>query len=600
MPDWLGIHEPVLVNTIGHCAGAMIFGMLLYFLVVNRHRAREDRSRLPAVAAALAMLWNVGSLVAMATGPTGGVAADVIVAASFSVLSLLPAVLLHISLESRHRALWIAGYALSAVAIGLHAADLLLRGPRLHYAALLMVTLGFAGLTIISVCIELLQEHRAAGSRLAGAMGLFLFAISFVHFGGGPARMAWSMELALHHAGLPLALLVLLQDYRFLLVDAFLRFMVNASLAAAAVLVPIAVLQSPSFRERLRHPFEAGLLFVSAGLLLTLFVYLRNRIQSFLTHVIFLRSNVDEPLRELHDLARATASEADYLRGSAQIMARFLRATRYDVTEQHPHGAGTLTTVVPIRFSRGDAAYVLLGPRDGGRRYLSEDLGVLARLAAAVAEHIEQLRSLQLQNLVSQAELKALQAQINPHFLFNSLNTLYGMIDRSNAQARRMVLNLADVFRYLLRSERTFIAIEEEIKIVRAYLEIEELRLGSKLRTEIQVDDSALHATIPLLSVQPLVENAVKHGVAARMGTGFVRLKIQADGHAISVEVSNSGECDPRALESPTGIGLTNVRRRLALCYGAETQLAVRTADGITTIGFVLPAAPVPEVVAAV
>jgi two-component system LytT family sensor kinase len=616
MPDWLGIHEPVLVNTIGHCAGAMIFGMLVYFLLVNGHRAREGRSRLPVVAAVLAMLWNLGSLIAMATGPTGGMAADLIVAASFSVLSLLPAVLLHISLESRHRALWIAGYVLSAIAVVLHAADLLLRGPRLHYAALLLVTLGFAGLTIISVCIELLQEHRAAGSRLAGAMGLFLFAISFVHFGGGPARMAWSMELALHHAGLPLALLVLLQDYRFLLVDAFLRFMVNASLAAAAVLVPIGVLQYPAFRERLRHPFEAGVLFVSAGLLLTLFVYLRNRIQSFLTHVIFLRSNVDEALRELHDLARAAGNEAEYLHGSAQIMARFLRASRCDVTQQRPRSGGALTApasvvdssnwtvppwvhaLVPIRFSRGDEAYVLLGPRDGGRRYLSEDLGVLARLGAAVAEHIEQLRSLQMQSLVSQAELKALQAQINPHFLFNSLNTLYGTIDRSNAQARRMVLNLADVFRYLLRAERTFIEVEEEVKIVRAYLEIEELRLGPKLRTEIEIDDSALHATIPLLSVQPLVENAVKHGVAARMGTGFVRLRIKADAEGVSVEVSNSGECDPLTLANPAGIGLANVRRRLALCYGSETRLAVRAGDGITTIGFVLPGKPVPEIAA--
>ena len=75
---------------------------------------------------------------------------------------------------------------------------------------------------------------------------------------------------------------------------------------------------------------------------------------------------------------------------------------------------------------------------------------MLARLGAAVAEQVEQLRSVQMQNLVSQAELKALQAQINPHFLFNSLNTLYGAIDRGNAEARRLVLNLADVYRYLL------------------------------------------------------------------------------------------------------------------------------------------------------
>ena len=97
MPDWLSIHEPVLVNTIGHCAGAVIFGILLYFFLVNWRRTREKRSSLPVLATILAMLWNLGSLVALATGPGSGMVPDVIVAASFSVLSLLPAVLLHIS-----------------------------------------------------------------------------------------------------------------------------------------------------------------------------------------------------------------------------------------------------------------------------------------------------------------------------------------------------------------------------------------------------------------------------------------------------------------------------------------------------------------------
>src|SRR5579862_2635881 len=99
MPDRLSIHEPVLVNTIGHCAGVIVFGILLYLFVVNWRRAREDRTSLPAVAAALAMLWNIGSLIGIATGPNSGIVADLIVAGSFSVLSLLPAVLLHISLE---------------------------------------------------------------------------------------------------------------------------------------------------------------------------------------------------------------------------------------------------------------------------------------------------------------------------------------------------------------------------------------------------------------------------------------------------------------------------------------------------------------------
>ena len=610
MPDWLSIHEPVLVNTIGHCAGSVIFGMLLYLFLVNWRRAREERSRLPAIAAALALLWNIGSLIALATGPTGGMVADIIVAASFSVLSILPAVLLHISLESHHRTLWMSGYVLSLTAVALHVVDLITGAPRFHYAALLLVTLGFAWLTAIFVILEMRQRNRAAISRLAGAMVLFLFAISFVHFSSDHAQQAWSKEIALHHAGIPLALFVLLQDYRFLLLDAFLRFVVNASLAAAALLISIRIVQSPDFDRHLQHPFDAGLLFVSACLLLTLFVYIRNHIQGWLTRVIFLRSSVEDALRELRQLARATDAEAEYLRHAAELIASFVRAKRFDLTEEVAVENGVLATpatvmeagkwrlpswvhaVVPLRFSKGDTRYLLLGPRDGGRRYLSEDLAVLTRLGAGVVEQVEQLRGIQMQNLVSQAELRALQAQINPHFLFNSLNTLYGTIDRGNAEARHLVLSLSEVFRYLLRTDRTIIEIEEELKIVRAYLEIEKLRLGPKLRTEIRIDDAALHATIPMLSIQPLVENAVKHGVAPRTGTGFVRLSVTADADVISVTVSNSGEFDTRALtytRGNGGIGLANVRRRLELCYGEESRFQAQAENGITNVGFLLP-----------
>jgi two-component system LytT family sensor kinase len=153
-------------------------------------------------------------------------------------------------------------------------------------------------------------------------------------------------------------------------------------------------------------------------------------------------------------------------------------------------------------------------------------------------------------------------------------------------------LNLSDVFRYLLRSDRTFIEVEEEMKIVRAYLEIEKLRLGPKLKTEIHIDDAALHASIPMLSIQPLVENAVKHGVAPRMGTGFVRLSVTTESGVVSVTVSNSGEFDTRAVTSARGdggIGLANVRRRLELCYGEETRFSAQAEDGMTTVGFLLP-----------
>jgi|SRR5579871_4618792 len=610
MPDWLSIHEPVLVNTIGHCAGAVIFGMLLYFFLVNWRWAREQRSKLPAIAAALALLWNVGSLIALASGPAAGMAADIVIAASFSILSLLPAVLLHISLESNYRTLWVSGYALSLTAVALHVADLVTGAQRFHHAALLLVTLGFTWLTVISVVLEMRRRNRAAISRLVGAMMLFVFAISFVHFGSQHAHQDWSKEIALHHAGIPLALFVLLQDYRFLLLDAFLRFVVNASLAAAALLISIRVVRSPDFSRYLREPFDAGLLFVSACLLLVLFAYVRNRVQGWLTRVIFLRSNVDDVVRELQQLARACRTETEYLPQAADVIARFVRATRFDLTDDAPVAEGDpalpatakdigdwecpywMQAVVPLRFSSGDARYLLLGARQSGRRYLSEDLAALTRLGAIVSEQVEQLRGIQMQSLVSQAELRALQAQINPHFLFNSLNTLYGTIDRDNAEARQLVLNLSEVFRYLLRSDRTFIEIQEEVRIVRAYLEIEKLRLGAKLQTDIEIDRDVLHAAIPLLSIQPLVENAVKHGVASRIGTGFVRLRVTAQLAGISVTVSNSGECDASALTSARGdrgIGLANVRRRLELCYGEDTAFLAQAENGVTTVGFLLP-----------
>jgi len=554
------------------------------------------------------MLWNIGSLIALETGPNGGLTADIIIAASFSVLSLLPAVLLHTSLGTDHRALWISGYFLSAVAVALHISDLLTQAPRFHYAALLLVTLGFGGLTVISVVLEVRQKDGAAGSRLAGAMALFLFAISFVHFGSQHPRQVWSGEIALHHAGLPLALLVLFQDYRFLLLDTFLRFIVNASLAAAALLIGVRVIRSGDITPYLQRPFDLGLLFVAACLLLIGFVYVRNRMQQLLTRVIFLRSNVEEPMRELHQLGGRVTDETEYLSNAIEIIARFLHAARFWLAEEPSLQAADMApafavlepahwglpswvqAVVPLRLSRGAAKYLLLGSRKGGRRYLSEDCALLARLGAAVVEHVEQLRAAQMRNLMSQAELRALQAQINPHFLFNSLNTLYGTIGRENAEARRLVLNLSDVFRYFLQSDRTFIPVEEELRIVRAYLEIEELRLGPRLRTSIEVDGTVLKASIPALSIQPLVENAVKHGVAARTGDGFVRLAIKREQNRVAVSVSNSGECDRRILsDSGKGVGLANVRRRLALCYGEETCIELNVRDGLTTLSFALP-----------
>ena len=184
-----------------------------------------------------------------------------------------------------------------------------------------------------------------------------------------------------------------------------------------------------------------------------------------------------------------------------------------------------------------------------------------------------------------------MQSQINPHFLFNALNTLYGIIPREAAGARRTVLNLADIFRYFLQSEKTFIPLGEELQIVRAYLEIEALRLGPRLRTEIDVDDAALMLPIPILSIQPLVENAVKHGISAKPEAGWLRLQVRAAVDAVTVIVEDSGGGAQPESSPGTGVGLANVTRRLELCYGAEAAVHFQTGPDGTRVEFRIPRA---------
>jgi len=547
-------------------------------------------------------------LVGLATAPEGGSVSDAIVAASFSALSLLPAVLLHISLgPPRRPVLWITGYVVSGLAIALHISDLITTAPRFHYAALLMITIGFGALTTFAVVQEaILAGKNASSARLAGAMVLFLFAISFVHFGSAHDARAWSGEAILHHAGIPLALFVLLQDYRFLLLDAFIRFLVNGLFAALAAWAALQVEARFGITSLAAHtPFYFGLVFGLACLGLSLFAWTHAGVQRLLTRAVFLRVHRDHAVSKLRNLALTIPAEQEYLAAASKVVAEFLSARRVAIRPDAGNRIERANAVVdpdrwnlphwvhavaPLRFARGDIQLLLLGSRFGGRRYLSEDVEILERLGSVTCEQVERIRSSEMQLLISQAELRSLQAQINPHFLFDALNTLYGTIAPENSAARRLVSNLASLFRYSFSVNRGLIRIEEELTIVRAYLEIEKLQLGGKLTTEIDVDEAALRDEVPVLSIQPLVENAVKHGVAARAGPGLVRLSIRRSVERITVEVLNSGSFrEPAPDGERNGVGLANVQRRLASCYGGGCAVQICNENDATVVSFCVP-----------
>lgn len=210
-----------------------------------------------------------------------------------------------------------------------------------------------------------------------------------------------------------------------------------------------------------------------------------------------------------------------------------------------------------------------------------------------VSEQVERFRHEALKRLLSEAELRALQSQINPHFLFNALNTIYGTIDRTSQQARRMVLNLAEILRYALQTDRQFIQLNEELKIVRAYLEIEKLRLGDRLEIAWSVSEASGSALIPVLSIQPLVENAVKHGISVKREKGIVRIFAEQRSAGLYIAVEDTGggfQLEGGMRDSKrTGVGLDNVRQRLKLYYGDDAELKIRSDTTGSLVSFIIP-----------
>jgi two-component system, LytTR family, sensor kinase len=600
------VKESLLVNALGHAAGVLIFGIFLYLLIQDRAARKLREGAKSMLAAALALVWNLASLLVLGFGARKG--SDTI---AFSVLSLLPAVLFDLCLAGRNRFLVRCGYGLSAVAIGLHAAELFQPDPRYHQWGLNLITVGFVALTCIAaVAVSRDANRRGATSRLIGTMSLFLLAISFVHFGGAHGQQVWSRELAFHHAAIPLALLVLLQDYRFVLLDAFLRFLANVLLAAVFVSGAAAAWKLDLLRGT-PAPFDQALLLTGACLLLIAFALLRTQVQALLTRLLFRRKDVEALLRGLKQVVR---EEQSYLASAASQLSEFTGAPasleasadldRMELrrpmlisefsrlrTELEARG---LEVVLPIRLPSRGTRYILLGRRSGGRRYLSEDLAALGRAGSIIVEQIELYRESEMRRLAAQAELRALQSQIHPHFLFNALNALYGIIPREAKGARETVLNLADIFRYFLETRKTYLPLEQELNIVRAYLEIERLRLGPKLRIEFDVAKEALATPIPVLSIQPLVENAVKHGIAPRAEGGLVRIEARhTASRALEIRVRDTGA--GFAKPGAGGIGLENVARRLELCYGSEAALEIRSGVDGTEVSFAIPPAAVPQ-----
>ncbi len=189
-------------------------------------------------------------------------------------------------------------------------------------------------------------------------------------------------------------------------------------------------------------------------------------------------------------------------------------------------------------------------------------------------------REVRLQLALREAELRALEAQINPHFLFNCLNSIRALVIENPPLAQDMITRFATILRYNLRRDLNHtVPLASEMEVVSDYLALEAVRLEDRLRVEFAVTAEARKALIPPMLLQTLVENALKHGVAARPEGGELLIRASVEGDALVVEVVNTGRiAEPEP--GSTQVGLSNTRERLRILYGGRATLELQNRDG--------------------
>jgi len=199
------------------------------------------------------------------------------------------------------------------------------------------------------------------------------------------------------------------------------------------------------------------------------------------------------------------------------------------------------------------------------------------------------IKEAELKNLVTQAELKSLKFQINPHFIFNSLNSMSALTVINPDKARSMILKLADFLRYTLASnERQTTNLSEELKNIRLYLEIEKIRFEDKFEFAEDIENECLRIKVPSMILQPLFENAIKHAVYEALEKVTLNISARIKNGFMEIRVENNFDGNVSG-KSGTGIGLTNIKNRLELIYNSKNLIDIRKEKNIFAVSLYIP-----------
>lgn len=463
-----------------------------------------------------------------------------------------------------------------------------------------ITVIGYAALmALIAVYMWKLTPVQRSISIAAMAV----FAVSALHMiqGGdvGSSIPLWG-ELVVHYAPLPLVAALLYQEYRFALADVFFKRTVG--------LIILVVIATGAYLVAKQSGSQAVTISLWIGTAL-LYPLLQQSVNQFVDRRILRRSTAREVRIRLAS-AIDNEDSIEVILDTACIILRDALTARWVTWSAHRKDDDVKSRreayryppyiLMDVSVSENPTYSIAVGELAGGRRLLSGDMDVLEIVSLDVARRIDAVRMTEERfertsreaealALATEAELKALQAQLNPHFLFNALTTVGHLIQIAPDRALSTLLRLTDLLRAVLRkTSGDFVPLQDEILLIEAYLAIERERFEERLTTHIDVSQSVMAWPIPPLLIQPLVENAIKHGIAPLSAGGDVTIKAsvskRSDGEEVllvSVTDTGAGVAMRKMMRGKRqGVGLSNIERRMEQLYGKAASMSVSSEPG--------------------
>ncbi len=429
----------------------------------------------------------------------------------------------------------------------------------------------------------MVRAHKAAMAAAISAAVLFVLMLGgYAHF---PIPFLPYVELAAMMTTVPYAISVAYRLYQFPFMDAFLREVISGALL---LMVFVATIALGGF------VLPAGLAASWMVACAVILVYSKGPVTRWVERVLLgYDESAEEQEERVGNAIQALTQLDEFNARVSEILARELEAQWVEI------GSSSRPDAVHHFDIAGAGMSLSIGPRIRGRHYMSRQLRMARTAALQLAAHHHRLHQQELREHTARAQMRALQAQINPHFLFNTLNVLSNLIHTNPVKAERVTEELAEIFRYALESTRLeSVKVEDELRFLESYLEIEKARFEERLAYSFDVDPGIRVLQIPPMILQPLVENAVKHGISPKVEGGKVTVSGHLDGVRVVLGVEDTGVGYRAASrQRGTGIGLTNVRERLDHIYGGSATIKLEEGrNGGTRVELILPeAAGVPS-----